>query len=189
MNAWYTSLSRVMCLPQSAWRLSLATLAVAGCLNTSYTPTQPTAFQVEMDSGCTLVVSVRGYAMHVSDSLLSRLVKTGMEGRFSGERKGTSSLGCPHDVTRYLVWNVAGRAGRPPRTFVGAQLFENNVQTSSVYSLIAGPDEPLIRSALIGAVSILTSRLLVNRDVHAADTSGVVPSMEPMRAANSANRD
>jgi hypothetical protein len=189
MNAWYTSLSCVMWLPQSACGLSLATLAVAGCPDTSYTPTQPTAFKVEMDSGCMLVVSVRGSAMHVSDSLLSRLVKTGMEGRFSGERKGTSSLGCPHDVTRYLVWNVAGRAGRPPRTFVGVQSFENNVQTSSVYSLIAGPDEPLIRSALIEAVSILTSRLLVNRDMHAADTSGVVPLMEPMRPANSANRD
>jgi hypothetical protein len=155
----YTNAWRITSEPsvnESGWAVTVAILLfVTSCGAPSRTPLPPIAFKIEAPAGCTVAVRVYSYGMHLSDATLERLVKVEM-----GRQLGSApSLSCPDQAPISVVWRVSARAGRPSRTFVGVELSCSDSKPSSAYSLTAGADDPLITSALINAVRILTRRI------------------------------
>jgi hypothetical protein len=130
-----------------------------GCSDAGPALPSPIAFEVQTDGGCPLMVSVYSYAMHQSDTRLAHLVKAAMEVQLRHEPVGGSVHSCPHQPR--VAWQVSGRSGRPPRTFVGVELLKGPGETRSAFSLVAGPDEPMIDFYLSEAIKILTSRILI----------------------------
>lgn len=96
----------------------------------------------------------------LTDTELRRLVKYGMEREIG--RKPEANVGLSHSCTAptSMVWHLSGRPGRPPKTFVGIELFEGSTQTRAAYTLMSAPDDPLVKSELIRSISRLTYRVL-----------------------------
>jgi hypothetical protein len=141
----------------------IAALAIlfilSGCGGAGRALPPPLAFKVEADPGCILAVSVYSYGMHLSDAELGRLVKKGMERQLGRELKGAPELTCPDQAPVFVAWRVRNQGGRPSKTFVGVEFSRDGGKPSFAFLLIAGPDEPLIKSALIAAVNVLTRRI------------------------------
>jgi hypothetical protein len=95
-----------------------------------------------------------------SDAEVGRLVKLGIEHEFIHQHESNRSLSVESGGPRSMIWHVSGRTGRPARTFVSVQLFEGGRKIGDEYALMAGPDDPLVKSYLIITIQILTFRVM-----------------------------
>jgi hypothetical protein len=105
---------------------------------------------------------VQGQGLRYSDRELGQLVEIGMEGKVGSERGKVADL-CPDDTPPHVTWQINGRPGRPPKTFVGVELTSSGSKPVRGYLLIVGPNDPSLKSELVRAAVILTSKVFVKR--------------------------
>jgi hypothetical protein len=143
------------------WAAGLVTLiSTVHCTGPGSAASPPVAFAVVADSGAILDIRVHSSGVRFSDAEVGRLVKLGIEGQLGHQRESNPSLSLESDGPRSMIWHVSGRPGRRARTFVSVQLFEGGRKIGDEYSLMPGPDDPLVRSYLVSTIRTLTFRVL-----------------------------
>jgi hypothetical protein len=152
----------------------MVVLPLAGCGEPS-PPAPGVMFPLQAGMGATLKVVVYSAGLRVSEADLAHLVEVSMEAELESRPAIRQVLLENARPSTLMVWHINVRLGRPPATFIIAEMFEGNQRLGSAYVLTSGPDDLAIRSELARAFTSITSRIV--RDLQTTEarqtTAGV----------------